>query len=436
MIHLRGAHWVICVLPREVGPLLQQVHDEKGHFSTKIVLERIRYRVFWPRMAADIRDYIEGCIQCARFAAKQYSQPLHPVTVLEPGQLFGMDYIGPLPLTPRGYRFILNVNDYFSRYHMPKKTKNNNKEDTIECLKEVFDDYTTPIAVYIDQGQHFDNAEIRDFLKSRGVSVVYSGSGASKSTGMIEVANKILQLAIKKAPHPNMVFSKDDYEITSENWDLDLNTAKSNVNERCIMHLMTSPKQIFMGITGQTLGGLEDEYPSTIRSQFLEFLSSLDKAGAEWISEEDESFAVMDFMHRRELAREQMHDRDVSAKQDMKARYDRRVREYHFTPGQAVMLYHKERKGKLEPHWRGPFVVTGHANEFGVTYKLRQVNGKKIRGQFHGDDLRKFRLREGYLIPPFEAAFPDYQTLRAARPKARKTIAKVSFDTTITHMGT
>jgi len=66
MIHLLGAHWVICVLPREVGALLQEVHDQKGHFSSKIVLQRIRYRVHWPKMAQDIRDYIEGCIQCPR----------------------------------------------------------------------------------------------------------------------------------------------------------------------------------------------------------------------------------------------------------------------------------------------------------------------------------------------------------------------------------
>ena len=69
-----------------------------------------------------------------------------------------------------------------------------------------------------------------------------------------------------------------------------------------------------------------------------------------------------------------------------------------FTPGEAVLLYYKEQKSKLETRWRNPVVVTGHANEFGFTYNLRQVNGKKIRGQFHGDDLRKF---------PFQRGIPD-----------------------------
>ncbi len=38
--------------------MLQEVHDYAGHFGSKIVLDRLRFRVYWPKMATDVREYI------------------------------------------------------------------------------------------------------------------------------------------------------------------------------------------------------------------------------------------------------------------------------------------------------------------------------------------------------------------------------------------
>jgi len=295
---------------------------------------------------------------------------------------------------------------------MPRAIKEDTKEEAIKLLKEIFHTFTTPIHIYSDQGQHFNNEQFKGFLMSKGVGITFAGSGPSKSVGMIEVSNRILQQAIKKAPYPEVLFSKDDYKITTTRWDMDLAEAASNINERCIMHLMASPKQLLLGTPSGKLGGLETEYPTEVTTQVQQWVED---PGFDWLSEEDHSLAVSEFVARREGTRDRVQCRDTSAKQDMKARYDRRVRTYDFTPGEAVMLWFKKKKGKLKPQWRGPFVVTGYANEFGITYAIRQLTGKRIKGSFHGDHLRKFRLREGYLIPPIEADMPDYQLLRESR---------------------
>ena len=49
-----GRYWAICLTKPEVAPILREVHDHAGHFGSKIVLERLRFRVYWPKMAVDV----------------------------------------------------------------------------------------------------------------------------------------------------------------------------------------------------------------------------------------------------------------------------------------------------------------------------------------------------------------------------------------------
>ncbi|POS82271.1 hypothetical protein EPUL_005521, partial [Erysiphe pulchra] len=73
----------------------------------------------------------------------------------------------------------------------------------------------------------------------------------------------------------------------------------------------------------------------------------------------------------------------------------------------------KKRKSLLSrPSWRGPFVVSGFGGEMGKSYILRQIEGTTIPRHYHGDSLKPFRLREGYLILKKEERIPVLQNIR------------------------
>lgn len=57
-----------------------------------------------------------------------------PVETMAPWQLFGMDWIGPLPTTTDGNRYILTLIDYFSRFVIAFALLNARPEDTIRGL--------------------------------------------------------------------------------------------------------------------------------------------------------------------------------------------------------------------------------------------------------------------------------------------------------------
>ena len=76
------------------------------------------------------------------------------------------------------------------------------------------------------------------------------------------------------------------------------------------------------------------------------------------------------------------------------------------------MLYQKD-TGKLQARWRGSFRIDGFGGSHGVSYKLRQCTGRKMKGIFHGNHLKAFTPRRGYLADADNGpTFPSEQTIR------------------------
>lgn len=197
LVHKVDEKWVTCIGPEDVAKLLQQTHDENGHFSSKIILERIRSRAFWPGMAQDVRSYVQGCIECARHAIAGPTQPLQPVLMMRPGSLFGFDHIGPLRKTYKGNLYILNGVDYMSRLMLPKAVPDLRASTTVKALEEIFSTFPYPMAIYTDPGTTFDSKACKDWAKKRNIHFTIAPTGAKRAVGMIERANGILQNSLK-----------------------------------------------------------------------------------------------------------------------------------------------------------------------------------------------------------------------------------------------
>ena len=82
------------------------------------------------------------------------------------------------------------------------------------------------------------------------------------------------------------------------------------------------------------------------------------------------------------------------------------------------MLFQKD-TGKLQPRWRGPFVVEGFASPRGVSYPIKQINGRRIKGTFRGNHLKLFIARTGYLANQTPELLPQ-QTIRPSKRRRVK----------------
>lgn len=80
-------------------------------------------------------------------------------------------------------------------------------------------------------------------------------------------------------------------------------------------------------------------------------------------------------------------------------KYNKWVEQVVHLLGSHVIL-HQKNPGKLQPRWRGPFTVHSYGSERHLSYLLSQISESLNKGNFHGDDLKKFVLRHGFLTDP------------------------------------
>lgn len=105
------------------------------------------------------------------------------------------------------------------------------------------------------------------------------------------------------------------------------------------------------------------------------------------------------------------------SKEEMALQYKGISQTVH-TLGSLVMLY-QENAGKLQPRWRSPFIISNYSSDRHLSYRLKQLNGRRIREKFQSDHLKPYVPRTGYLSDLTDPLLPQQQTLRAPRRRAR-----------------
>jgi integrase-like protein len=103
---------------QEIEPLLYIFHNDptSAHFATDAMFEKIRTRYYWPQMYEDIRSYVRACDACQRRGRSKKNQLLHPIPVGSPFYQIGIDFVGPLPRTAQGNRYIIVAMDYLTKW--------------------------------------------------------------------------------------------------------------------------------------------------------------------------------------------------------------------------------------------------------------------------------------------------------------------------------
>ncbi|KAI1000422.1 hypothetical protein K3495_g7773 [Podosphaera aphanis] len=105
-----------CLVEQEAAVVLCQAHDNGAYFSSAITLKKLKF-YHWSKLTTDLKDYILGCLVCAKYVTTICSQLSTRVTVKESMELLGIDFAGPFPFSEgTNEKWMLVAVDYFSRY--------------------------------------------------------------------------------------------------------------------------------------------------------------------------------------------------------------------------------------------------------------------------------------------------------------------------------
>ena len=174
-----------------------------GHFGISRTSNRIKRRFFWPRMSHDIRDLCKRCQTCQKTSPKHTPKaPLVPLPIIRtPFTRLAMDMIGPLPPTDEGYKYILTVCDYGTRYPDAFPLKSTTSRDVVEALIEMFSRTGIPDEILTDRGSNFNSELMNEFYLLLGIKSIRTSAYHPQTDGMVEKFNGTLKAGIRKYVH-------------------------------------------------------------------------------------------------------------------------------------------------------------------------------------------------------------------------------------------
>ena len=160
--------------------LLEKYHDDlfSAHPGMNKMKTNLQDRYWWPSLHRDVANHIQSCETCQK--AKEPPLRignLHPVPIgSRPWERVAIDFIGPLTASKNnGYRYILVVIDYFTKWAEAFPLVNLEADSTAQILVEqVFCRYGIPLCLHSDRGQPFSSELIRRVCKILGILKTYS----------------------------------------------------------------------------------------------------------------------------------------------------------------------------------------------------------------------------------------------------------------------
>lgn len=194
--------WTLCVPKVFRAKLLEDVHIHCGHLGFFKTWCAVKSRYYWPNIYQHVRKFVQACHTCQIYGRRNISNPgpLQPIS--PPSQVFariGIDYVGPLPKSEYGNKYIMLMVDHTSRYMEATAVPNITSACAINAiLDKVIHRHGYPLEILCDQGRHFISTEFRNFCKACNIKLTFTSVYSPSTNGLCEKANDSLKRILAK----------------------------------------------------------------------------------------------------------------------------------------------------------------------------------------------------------------------------------------------
>ena len=312
---------------------------QDGHLGIKKTLGMFRERFKGVNEYTQCEAIVKACPSCQKGTDyKPKKKVAGHINSERPWDLLSVDIVGPLPRTKEGYRFILSIIDCFSRFTILVPLKEHTATTVSKALYEyVIGYFGVPKGILSDRGGEFCSQVWEEMLRLMDVQPHRTSPYYPQGNGVIERMHRTLGNLLR-----SKLIEKNDKE-----WPLYLPGIMMTLNEAPHEAHGYSPNQVVCGHRVRLPVDLI--WPNTMRVGELS--------------------AFVKQMHRRmEMVRKMI--RPFNQKEGTGTN--------PFREGDEILVVQQkhEKEDKLEPNWKGPYVVTRIPTRHQVEYQDEQGNRK------------------------------------------------------------
>ena len=165
-----------------------------GHFGITHTHSKLQLHYFWPGMSDFVKDRISACHKCvARKSPINRHHPMGHVPVSGRFERVAMDLLDVSVISAKGYKYILVVCDYFTKYTEAYPLKDKTARSVADALMDIWlPRYGFPLFLHSDQGKEFDNVMIHKLSELLGTVKTKTTPYHPRSDGLVERFNRTL----------------------------------------------------------------------------------------------------------------------------------------------------------------------------------------------------------------------------------------------------
>ena len=176
---------------------------EAGHFALDRMLALLRRTFWWPGMRLDIQNYIDGCAVCRQVHADPHSniRVFDQGTILyalQPRAAWHVDYIGPLPESAAGDKYLALFIDEYSCWVELFPVQSTSLQHFTPCLERIIERHGYMRMIRSDNGSPFNHEELTTYLAERRIRHVHSPPLAPQANGRAESSVRTTKWTIIK----------------------------------------------------------------------------------------------------------------------------------------------------------------------------------------------------------------------------------------------
>ena len=355
----------------EVDTILFMMHNHPtaAHMGIDATYGKIKERYYWDGMRRDVIKHIEYCDPCQRRGKKGGKGRLNPIKVGQPFERIGLDFVGPLPRTKNGNKYILVASDYLTKWPEAKVMKEATANKTVEFIyKEIICRHGTPKIILTDRGSHFRNQLVDGLCEKFEIKHKLSSPYHSQTNRLVEQFNRTLCESLAK------VSEKENQ------WDEHIKSVLFGYRTTTHRTAKRTPFYLTYGREAQLPIDRDDRRRSFSELNEREYQEAMHNR-------------VFDIINLVE-GRNEVTANIEQSQNKQKKRHDGRItKETEFRIGEKVLLKdsakEKQWTGKLTDNWKGPYYI--HEVVGKGAYRIKTTDGKILKGTQNVKNLKSYK---------------------------------------------
>ena len=366
-----SSSWKLVVPKDDRRKLIHENHDDvtSGHVGVYKTYWKLRSKFYWPKMRSDVSKYIRACQTCQQIKPEQKAPAGLMGTrpkISYPWQMISLDFMGPFVRSSGGYKYLLVVTDYFSKYVLVHPLRVATGPSLCKFVEEqIFLMYGVPEILICDNGSQMKSKNFQKLCSRYGCNISYTPAFYPRSDPT-ERTNRTVKSMI-------MAYVKDNHKL----WDKNLASLACAIRSSKSETTGFTPFYVNFG----------REYVANGKDYKTRLVGQVNNSLDEEIENRRVGFVKL---------YEEVSDKILKAQERNRHSYNLRRRQVSFNVGDLVWRKNKVLSdasnhfmAKLAPKFVGPFVV--HRKIGNVTYELRDPSTSSIsKSTWHVQDLKPY----------------------------------------------